>query len=65
MVVYVNSKLEIRNSKFEIRNKFKTLNSNVQNVLNLGDSIFGFVSANFIKSGEIRISNFDFHRFHK
>jgi len=35
----------------------KILNSNVQNVSNFGHLKFEFVSANFIKSGEIRISN--------
>jgi hypothetical protein len=44
-----------RSTKFEIRNNFQILNTNVQNVLNFGYSYFDIVSANFIKSGEIRI----------
>jgi len=46
-------------NKSEIRNKFKIINSNVQNgVSDFGHSIFVLVSANFIKSGDIRISKF-------
>ena len=49
---------ETRNSKLETRNKFKIRNSNVQNVLNFGHLIFGFVS-NFGQLYKIRrASNF-------
>jgi UDP-N-acetylglucosamine--N-acetylmuramyl-(pentapeptide) pyrophosphoryl-undecaprenol N-acetylglucosamine transferase len=46
---------EIRNSKSEIRNKFKTQNSNDQNFLSVLS--FGFWSFGFVSNFDIRISN--------
>ena len=50
----LNPKLEIRNPKQIQNHKFKCS----KQVLNLVNLVFEIVSTNFIKSGEIRISNF-------
>ena len=43
-MIVANIAYKIRNSKFESRNKFEILNSNVPNVLKFGHLKFGFVS---------------------